>query len=107
MTEKDFSKELFVHRGPDRKTMESISRPNISFWQDAWRRLKKNRFAFAGLCIIVLYGLLAVFAPILSQYGYSDMDVKAMNALPLLTHWLGCDSMGRDLLALRCGFRFS
>lgn len=97
MTEKDFSKELFVYRGPDKETMESISRPNISFWQDAWRRLKKNRFAFAGLCIITLYGLLAIFAPMLSQYSYSDMDAKAMNSIPTLTHWLGCDSMGRDL----------
>lgn len=97
MTEKELSKDMFAYRGPDKKTMESISRPNISFWQDAWRRLRKNRFAFIGLCIIVLYGILAIAAPIFSQYNYSDMDAKSMNALPSLTHWLGCDSMGRDL----------
>lgn len=91
------TKEMFHVRGTSKKNMESISRPNISFWQDAWRRLKKNKFAFAGLCIIIVYGLLAVFAPIFSQYSYSDMDVMAMNALPSAKHWLGCDSMGRDL----------
>lgn len=97
MEEKKISKELFAHRGPDSVSMDSISRPNISFWQDAWRRLRKNRFAFIGLCVMIIYGLLAIFAPMFSQYSYSDMDINAMNALPSLKHWLGCDSMGRDL----------
>ena len=26
--------------------MESISRPNIGYWQDAWRRIRKNKIAF-------------------------------------------------------------
>lgn len=94
---KELTPEMFQVRGTNKETMESISRPNISFWQDAWRRLRKNRAAFLGLCIIAVYGLLAIFAPMLSKYSYSDMDVMAMNAGPSLTHWLGCDSMGRDI----------
>ncbi|MGN0292920.1 MAG: ABC transporter permease [Lachnospiraceae bacterium] len=91
------SKELFAVRGKSLDQMESISRPNLSFWQDAWRRLFKNKAAFAGLCIVILYGLLAIFAPMLSQYDYSSMDASAMDAGPSLKHWLGCDSTGRDL----------
>lgn len=91
------SRELFTPTGTSREKMEAISRPNLSFWQDAWRRLRKNRSAFVGLCVLVLYGLLAVFAPMCSRYGFSDMDVMSMNAGPSLQHWLGCDSMGRDL----------
>lgn len=88
--------DLFVIRGKDTKKMEGISRPSLSFWQDAWRRLKKNRLAFAGLCLIVLYAILAVFAPMLSKYEFSAMDSAAKHAGPSLEHWLGCDATGRD-----------
>ncbi|MCR4909335.1 MAG: ABC transporter permease [Lachnospiraceae bacterium] len=77
--------------------MEKITRPNLSFWQDAWRRLRANRSAFIGLVILIIYALLAIFAPVLSRYGFSDMDADAMNALPSFAHWFGCDATGRDL----------
>ena len=93
----DISRELFKVRGKSIDQMESISRPNISFWQDAWRRLFKNKAAFVGLCIIALYTVLAIFAPMFSQYDYSTMDATAMNAGPSLKHWFGCDTTGRDM----------
>ena len=89
--------DMFVVVGKNEAAMDAISRPNLSFWQDAWRRLKKNRPAFIGLCIVALYGLLAIFAPMLSHYSYTAMDPNAMYALPSLEHWLGCDATGRDL----------
>ena len=95
--EKKITRDMFVIRGKNINKMEVMSRPNISFWQDAWRRLRKNRAAFVGLLIVILYSLLAVFAPMFSRYGFSDMDPNSMNALPSLAHWLGCDSTGRDL----------
>ncbi|MBQ9503980.1 MAG: ABC transporter permease [Lachnospiraceae bacterium] len=94
---KEMTRDMFVIRGKNVNKMETMSRPNISFWQDAWRRLKKNKSAFTGLVIVVIYSLLAVFAPMFSRYGFSDMDPNSMNALPSLVHWLGCDSTGRDL----------
>lgn len=92
----ELKKEMFEIKGKNIEKMESISRPSLSFWSDAWRRLRMNRAAFVGLCIIVLYALLAVFAPMFSQYGYSDMDVDAVHALPSPEHWFGCDATGRD-----------
>lgn len=92
----ELNKELFKSIGKDAARMESISRPSLSFWQDAWRRLRKNKAAFFGLCIIVLYSLLAIFAPMLSKYDYSTMDASMMHALPSSEHWLGCDATGRD-----------
>jgi oligopeptide transport system permease protein len=92
----DLNRELFQVKGKSLDQMESISRPSLSFWQDAWRRLCKNRAAFVGLCILVLYVLLAIFAPIVSKYSYTAMDTSAINALPSLQHWFGCDSTGRD-----------
>jgi oligopeptide transport system permease protein len=93
----DLTRDLFVIEGRNAEKMESISRPNISFWQDAWRRLRKNRAAFAGMVIVIIYALLAIFAPMLSHYSFSAMDATAINAGPSAAHWLGCDSTGRDL----------
>ncbi len=89
--------ELFVVVGKNKGKMESMTRPNISFWADAWRRLKKNRVAMVGMVILMIYVLLAVFAPILSKYSFSAMDGALVNAGPSAEHWLGCDSTGRDL----------
>ncbi len=93
----ELKKESFVIRGKDTVRMESISRPSLSFWQDAWRRLKKNRAAFIGLCIVVFYTIMAIFAPMFSEYSMSDMDVTARNAFISAEHWLGTDATGRDL----------
>ena len=92
----EFKQEQFVIRGKSVEKMESISRPSLSFWQDAWRRIRKNRAAFIGLLIILLYVLLAIFAPIFSQYKYTTMNARAMNQPPSWAHWLGTDSTGRD-----------
>ena len=77
--------------------MESISRPNIGYWQDAWRRIRKNKVAFFSLCLIGLYIILAIFAPILSHYTHYTQNVNEMNQSFSSSHWFGTDSLGRDL----------
>ena len=77
--------------------MESISRPNIGYWQDAWRRIRKNKVAFFSLCLIGLYIILAIFAPILSHYTHYTQNVNEMNQSFSASHWFGTDSLGRDL----------
>ena len=83
-------------------------RPHIGFRQDAWLRLKKNRAAMAGLGIIVLISLLAIFGPLLSPYSYSDQSLANANQPPSSAHWLGTDNLGRDLATRICyGARIS
>ncbi len=93
----ELKKEQFVIKGKDTVRMESISRPSLSFWSDAWRRLRKNKSAVVGLCIVTIYAVLAIFAPIFSPYTQSEMDVNSQNAFISAAHWLGCDSTGRDM----------
>ena len=97
MSEQVISKEKFAVVGKSKENMESISRPTLTFWQEAWRRIKKNRVAFFSLMLIALYVLLAIFAPMLSQYGHAEISVEFRNALPSAEHWLGCDHLGRDI----------
>ena len=39
-----------------------VVRPNISYWKDAWRRLKKNPIAMGALFILLVIILMSVFA---------------------------------------------
>ena len=84
----------------DNKNIEKIqenNKPSLGYWQDAWLRLKKDKMAIAGLCLIVLLMLLALIGPMLSSIGYADQDFNNVNAGPSYEHWFGTDSLGRDL----------
>lgn len=78
-------------------TGERIVRPSLNYWQDAWRRLKKNRLAMAGLIILATLIVLAIIAPMLSNFDYQTQDLKLRNVKPSGAHWFGTDDFGRDL----------
>lgn len=89
--------EDFQFVGKNIEKMESISRPSLTFWQEAWRRIRGNRVAFFSLILLITYGVLAIFAPMLSQYGFDQQDAYNMSKGFSAAHWLGTDSLGRDL----------
>lgn len=67
-------KEKFRIVGKDLEKMESISRPHLTFAQEVWRRMKKNKAAYVSLILLSIYVLLAIFAPMFSQYGFDEQD---------------------------------
>lgn len=72
------------------------------------KRLQKNKMAMAGLVIIILLILMAVFAPILAPHGYAEMDLKNMHSAPSAEHWFGTDELGRDIFSrIIYGSRYS
>lgn len=68
-----------------------------SLWRDALRRFSHNRIAMAGLVLLVVYVLLAIFAPIFSPHDPAKIDYAIANRSPDGTHWFGTDPSGRDL----------
>lgn len=90
--------ELFTPVARESTNAQEIVRPSTTYWQDVWRRLKKNRMAVAGLYMIILIIALAIFGPMISPYSYSDQDLNATNQPPSAAHWFGTDNLGRDLL---------
>lgn len=88
--------EMFV-LGEDHDAAEEISRPSTTYWHDVWSRFRKDPLAVAGLVIIVVMGLMAIFVPMLSPYSYDGMDLTSMNQGPSWQHLCGTDQMGRDL----------
>lgn len=93
----NIDKSQFVIVGKNVEKMEAISRPNLTYWKDAWRRIKKNKIAFTGLVIIIVYVFFAIFGPMMSKYGYTEIDSSRMNQFISSEHWFGTDELGRDL----------
>lgn len=74
-----------------------VVRPNISYWQDAWRRLKKNPVAMGALCILFVIISMAIFMPIIRNLDYQTVVTEKKNLSPSSEFWWGTDAMGRDL----------
>jgi oligopeptide transport system permease protein len=69
-----------------------------SLWHDAWLRLRKNKLAVFGMGSLVLVTVACLAGPWLSPYGYEEQNLDLGAAAPSLRHWLGTDTLGRDLL---------
>lgn len=70
-----------------------------SQWRDVWRRLRKNRMAMFGLCVLVLLVFLAIFADVVAPYGYDEQNYSQMLELPSWQHIMGTDNYGRDIFS--------
>lgn len=77
----DKSKFVFVDTA--QKDNEQI-RPSLTYWADAWRRLKKNKLAMAGLVGVILVILFGVVGPFLTPFSYSDQTNDHKNMGPRL-----------------------
>ena len=44
----------------------------VSLWDDAWKRLKKNKMALIGLYVVILYIVVSFLAPVLPIYPYEE-----------------------------------
>lgn len=85
--------------------MSDVADPIVegtSLWQDALRRLRKNRMAVVGGVVTSTLALACFIGPLLISYtwGYdfSAQDLAYGAKAPTLAHWFGTDFLGRDLL---------
>lgn len=76
----------------------AIVRPPLSYWQDAWIRLKKNKLAITGLIIIIFIILFSFIGPFLTKFSYYETSLYNAYKSPTLEHPLGTDELGRDVL---------
>ncbi|WP_068268484.1 ABC transporter permease [Caviibacter abscessus] len=97
------SPEDFTFVGPDRAKSETIFKPSITYWQDAFRRLKKNKLAMAFLIFLGFGLFIALFGQFFSKYTFFEQNTSMRFLNPIKGfssgHILGTDSLGRDLFA--------
>jgi len=93
--------------------LEIPVRKEVGLWTDAWRRLKRNRAAVAGLSVIAFFALVAIFAPFIAPHEPLEyypqnsfrppMWVSNPEGSALLSgdpqFVLGTDAIGRDVFS--------
>ena len=77
------SKDKFVFIEKKDEDIEEI-RPSLTYWQDAWRRLKQNKLSMIGMFTVVLILLFGFVGPKFRSYSYSDQVNKYKNLPPRL-----------------------
>ncbi|RLQ92973.1 oligopeptide ABC transporter permease [Planomicrobium sp. Y74] len=113
----------------DTEKAERISKPSVSFWQDAWRRLKKNKGAIFSLILFGLIVIMALLGPVISPYSPNSQTITHANLPPKIpvienlgifdgvgtlggkevdlyemknveqNYWFGTDGLGRDMFS--------
>jgi oligopeptide transport system permease protein len=70
-----------------------------SLWQDARRRLFRNRAAVVSMVLLAIIAGMAALAPWLSPHPYDEVYWERIAAPPDFAnaHWFGTDGNGRDL----------
>src|SRR4051812_49443267 len=82
--------------------------PVSGHWTQAWRRFRRDRAAMAGGAIVVVLVIVALIAPWIAPYDYTQQVMSNRNTPPGGANILGTDSLGRDVLSrLMIGARIS
>ncbi len=72
----------FASASSEEKESFMQQRKSVSFWADAWRRLRKNKVAMVALGFLVLLALFAFVGPMIVPYGYDEFNSGAENLHP-------------------------
>lgn len=76
-----------------------VKRKKTSQLMEVWKRLKRNKLALAGLFVIIILILVAVFADFIAPYPYAEQNLKAAFQFPSSKHIFGTDEFGRDIFS--------
>src|SRR5476651_1009008 len=69
-------------------------------WSEFWRRFKRQPLAMAAGVFVLLMIAIAALAPWLVPFDAENyFDYDRLNQGPSLVHWLGVDSLGRDIFS--------
>lgn len=76
---------------------EEIANKGISYWKDAWIRLRANCPATIGLIVLMVFIVCAIVIPFISGHTYYETHLALKNQSPSSRFWFGTDELGRDL----------
>ncbi|MEK3952789.1 oligopeptide transport system permease protein [Psychrobacillus psychrotolerans] len=113
----------------DSSHAERISKPSLSFWQDAWLRIRKNKAAIVSMFILAFIIIMAFVGPMISPHDSETQTITHANLPPKVPgieklgimngvgtlagkevdlyemkkvdtyYWFGTDGLGRDMFS--------
>ena len=113
----------------DASQAERISKPSLSFWQDAWLRIRKNKAAIVSIFILAFIIIMAFVGPLISPHDAETQTITHANLPPKIPgieklgimdgvgtlagkevdlyelkkvdtyYWFGTDGLGRDMFS--------
>lgn len=87
--------------GKDLAESEKIAKPSLTYWQDAYRRIKKNKVTVFFFFVIVALTILSIVGPYLNKYTYREqnLDLAFRFGKDVFSrgYYFGTDDFGRDL----------
>lgn len=94
---------------PADATLASTKRGQSQLRRNLKRFLIGNRLNFVGLCLVVLFFFLALFGEAIAPHDPYAQDITGSKLLsPSVTHPMGTDELGRDVLSrVMAGTRIS
>jgi peptide/nickel transport system permease protein len=63
------------------------------------RLTRRNPLAAAGLVLVIMFTLFALFAPWIAPHSPSEIRLETRLSPPSFAHWFGTDELGRDILS--------
>jgi oligopeptide transport system permease protein len=78
--------------------LPTLPSPSLGPWQAAWLRLRRQRSATLALGFLLVITLACLLGPSLTAFEESQQNLDAVAQAPSITHWMGTDLLGRDLL---------
>ena len=113
----------------DASHAERITKPSLSFWQDAWLRIRKNKAAIVSMFILAIIIIMAFVGPMISPHESDTQTITHANLPPKVPgieklgimdgvgtlagkevdlyemkkvdtyYWFGTDGLGRDMFS--------
>ncbi len=82
-------------------TVEELDQVSVRLteWQRFKRLFFQRKIVVVGLCLVMFFVIVAIFANWLAPFNPYKTDINAILAKPSATHWLGTDVLGRDTLS--------
>ena len=84
---------------PEVVTVSPLPGPAARFWKEARRFIARKPLGAAGAAVVVLVGLTALLAPLLSPFNPLEMHFADRLQAPGRPYLLGTDIFGRDVLS--------
>lgn len=113
----------------DSNQAERITKPSMSFWQDAWLRIRKNKAAIVSMVLLILIIIMSFLGPVISPHDAEKQTITHANLPPKVPgiehlgimdgvgklggkevnlyemkkvdtyYWFGTDGLGRDMFS--------